>query len=176
MWALSRRCSGRRNRYPSRCSAFHRRRPARPSGKIRTGPRKAFLYNAVSGPGVAVTAKTLPFVEAYSKKYGNSPAYSGYTSYDEVYMIAEAVRRAGSTDSDKLVDAMEKTDYVGTIGRVAFLPKGGCTRPWPAYGAGLHHRLDAAMARRQAEEHVAQAARLGRDEVPGVCQAAAALR
>ncbi len=27
-------------------------------------------------------------------------------------------------DSDKLVDAMEKTDYVGTIGRVQFLPKG----------------------------------------------------
>ena len=29
-----------------------------------------------------------------------------------------------ATDSDKLVDAMEKTDYVGTIGRIQFLPKG----------------------------------------------------
>jgi branched-chain amino acid transport system substrate-binding protein len=41
-----------------------------------------------------------------------------------VYYITEAVKRAGSTDSDKLVDAMEKTDYVGTIGRIQFLPKG----------------------------------------------------
>jgi branched-chain amino acid transport system substrate-binding protein len=52
------------------------------------------------------------------------PAYSGYTAYDEVYMIADAIKRAGSTDSDKMVAAMEKTDYVGTIGRVVFRPKG----------------------------------------------------
>ena len=92
--------------------------------KDTNGATEGVLFNAVSGPGVAVTPKTLPFVEAYQKKFGNVPAYSGYTSYDEVYMIADAVRRAGSTDADKLVDAMEKTDYVGTIGRVAFLPKG----------------------------------------------------
>jgi branched-chain amino acid transport system substrate-binding protein len=92
--------------------------------KDTNGATEGVLFNAVSGPGVAVTPRTLPFVEAYQKKYGNVPAYSGYTAYDEVYMIAEAVKRAGSTDSDKLVDAMEKTNYVGTIGRVAFKPKG----------------------------------------------------
>ena len=51
------------------------------------------------------------------------PSYAGYTAYDDVYIIADAIKRAGSNDSDKLVDAMEKTDYVGTIGRVQFLPK-----------------------------------------------------
>jgi branched-chain amino acid transport system substrate-binding protein len=109
--------------------------------KDTNGATEGVLFNAVSGPGVAVTPKTLPFVEAYQKKYGNVPAYSGYTSYDEVYMIAEAVRRAGSTDSDKLVEAMEKTDYVGTIGRVAFLPKGDPhvhgLRTGPGYITGL---------------------------------------
>ena len=92
--------------------------------KDTNGATEGVLYNAVSGPGVAVTPKTLPFVDAFVKKFGNTPSYSGYTSYDEVYMIADAVRRAGSTDSDKLVAAMEQTDYVGTIGRVVFLPKG----------------------------------------------------
>ena len=92
--------------------------------KDTNGATEGVLFSAVSGPGVAVTPKTLPFVEAYQKKYGNQPAYSGYTAYDEVYMIADAVYRAGSVDAAKLVDAMEKTDYVGTIGRVAFLPKG----------------------------------------------------
>ena len=88
------------------------------------GATQGVAFNAVSGPGVAVTPKTLPFVEAYQKKYGNIPSYAGYTSYDEVYYIAEAIHRAGSTDSDKLVDALEATDYVGTIGRIQFLPKG----------------------------------------------------
>lgn len=92
--------------------------------KDTNGATEGVLYNAVSGPGVAVTPKTLPFVEAYQKKFGNLPSYAGYTAYDDVYMIADAIRRAGSTDSDKVVAAMEKTDYVGTIGRVAFKPKG----------------------------------------------------
>ncbi len=92
--------------------------------KDTNGATEGVLYQAVSGPGVAVTEKTLPFVDAFQKKFGNLPSYAGYTAYDEVYMIAEAVKRAGSTDSDKLVAAMEATDYVGTIGRVQFLPKG----------------------------------------------------
>jgi branched-chain amino acid transport system substrate-binding protein len=87
------------------------------------GAVEGVLYQAVSGPDVAVTPKTLPFVNAFKRKYGNFPSYCGYTAYDEVYYIADAIKRAGSTDSDKLVDAMEKTDYVGTIGRVQFKGK-----------------------------------------------------
>lgn len=109
--------------------------------KDTNGATEGVLYQAVSGPGVAVTPKTLPFVDAYVKKFGNNPSYAGYTSYDEVYMIAEAVKRAGSTDSDKLVAALEKTDYVGTIGRVAFKPKGDPhvhgLRTGPGYITGL---------------------------------------
>jgi branched-chain amino acid transport system substrate-binding protein len=92
--------------------------------KDTNGSTEGVLFNAVSGPGVAVTPKTLPFVEAFKKKNGNEPAYSGYTAYDEVYMIVDAIHRAGSTDGEKLVAAMEKTDYIGTIGRIVFLPKG----------------------------------------------------
>ena len=92
--------------------------------KDTNGATEGVLYQGVSGPGVATTPKTLPFVEAFQKKYGNFPSYCGYTAYDEVYYLVEAVKRAGSTDSDKLVTALEATDYEGTIGRVAFLPKG----------------------------------------------------
>lgn len=88
------------------------------------GATEGILFNAVSGPGVATTPKTLPFVEAFQKKNGNVPSYAGFTTYDEVYYIAEAIKRAGSAESDKLVAALEQTDYVGTIGRVQFLPKG----------------------------------------------------
>ena len=63
-------------------------------------------------------------MNAFKTKFGNNPSYAGYTAYDDVYIIAEAIHRAGSTDGEKLVTAMEATDYVGTIGRVQFLPKG----------------------------------------------------
>ncbi len=78
---------------------------------------------AVATPNVAVTAKTLPFVEAFKAKFGTPPAYTGYTAYDEVYIIAEAIQRAGSTDPDKMVDELEKTNFEGTIGRVQFYGK-----------------------------------------------------
>jgi len=87
------------------------------------GSVEGVLYQAFSGPGVAVTPKTLPFVAAFNKRFGNNPSYCGYTAYDEVYYIADAIKRAGSTDPDKLVDALEKTDWVGTIGRVQFKGK-----------------------------------------------------
>jgi branched-chain amino acid transport system substrate-binding protein len=87
------------------------------------GAVEGVLYQAFSGPGVAVTPKTLPFVAAFNKRYGNNPSYCGYTAYDEVYYLADAFKRAGSTDPDKLVDALEQTDYVGTIGRIQFKGK-----------------------------------------------------
>jgi branched-chain amino acid transport system substrate-binding protein len=92
------------------------------------GAVEGVLYQAFSGPDVAVTPKTLPFVAAFKKRYGNFPSYCGYTAYDEVFYIADAIKRVGSTDPDKLVEALEKTDYVGTIGRVQF--KGRDT-PYP---------------------------------------------
>ena len=75
---------------------------------------------AVATENVAVTPKTKPFAEAFKKKFGKAPAYTGYTAYDEVYIIAQAIERAGSTDPDKMVAEMEKTNYEGTIGTVKF--------------------------------------------------------
>ena len=92
-------------------------------GKDTNNASDGVLYQGVSGPGVAVTPKSVPFAEAFKKKFGNYPSYAGYTSYDEVYYIADAVKRAGSTDSDKLVEALEKTDWEGTIGRIQFYGK-----------------------------------------------------
>jgi branched-chain amino acid transport system substrate-binding protein len=106
-------------------------------GKDTNNAADGVLYQGVSGPGVAVTPKSVPFAENFKKKFGNYPSYAGYTSYDEVYMIADAVKRAGSTDSDKLVTAMEKTDWEGTIGRVQFYGKSDEFTHSIKYGKGL---------------------------------------
>jgi branched-chain amino acid transport system substrate-binding protein len=89
-------------------------------GKDTNDAANGVLYQGVSGPGVAVTPKSIPFADGFKAKFGNFPSYAGYTAYDEVYYIAEAIKRAGSTDSEKLVAALEQTDYVGTIGRIQF--------------------------------------------------------
>src|SRR6201996_8039544 len=106
-------------------------------GKDTNNASDGVLYQDVSGPGVAVTPKSIPFAEAFKKKFGNYPSYAGYTSYDEVYYIADAIKRAGSTDADKMVDALEKTDWEGTIGRVQFYGKNDEFTHGLKYGKGL---------------------------------------
>jgi branched-chain amino acid transport system substrate-binding protein len=106
-------------------------------GKDTNDASEGVLYQGVSGPGVAVTPKSIPFAEAFKKKFGNYPSYAGYTSYDEVYYIADAIKRAGSTDADKMVDALEKTDWEGTIGRIQFYGKDDEFTHGLKYGKGL---------------------------------------
>jgi branched-chain amino acid transport system substrate-binding protein len=89
--------------------------------KDTNGAAEGVAAQAIAVPNVALSPKTIPFATAYIKRFGASPSYCGYTSYDAVYYIADAIKRAGSTDADKMVDALEKTDWVGTIGRITFL-------------------------------------------------------
>jgi branched-chain amino acid transport system substrate-binding protein len=91
--------------------------------KDTNGATDGVIFNSVAAPDVAVTPKTIPFANAYKAKYGSLPGYAAYQSYDDVFMWADAIRKAGGTNPDKMVSAMEKTDYVGTIGRIEFLPK-----------------------------------------------------
>lgn len=89
--------------------------------KDTNGATEGVITASAAAPGVAITPKTVPFVDAYTKQFGVSPAYCGFTSYDLVYILADAIKRNhGATDPDKMVDALEKTDYVGTIGRWQF--------------------------------------------------------
>jgi branched-chain amino acid transport system substrate-binding protein len=88
--------------------------------KDTNGATDSVIFMTATAPDVAVTPKTIPFAKDFTAKFGMPPAYDGYSAYDEVYMIADAIKRAGGTDPDKLVAALEKTDYVGTLGRMQF--------------------------------------------------------
>jgi branched-chain amino acid transport system substrate-binding protein len=91
--------------------------------KDTNGSAAGVITQSAAAPGAELTPKTQPFMDAYAKRFGEPPPYTGFTTSDAVHVVAEAIKRAGSTDPDKLVDALEKTDYVGTIGRVQFYGK-----------------------------------------------------
>jgi branched-chain amino acid transport system substrate-binding protein len=91
--------------------------------KDTNGAADGVIFNLLAAPDVAVTPKTIPFAKAYAAKYGSLPGYAAYQAYDDVFILADAIKKAGATDPDKMVSAIEQTDYIGTIGRVTFLPK-----------------------------------------------------
>jgi branched-chain amino acid transport system substrate-binding protein len=82
-------------------------------------------YEVVHGIfGRAVMSpKTLPLYKKFMDEHKELLSATA-SSYDCVYVLADAVKRAGSLDSDKVVDALEKTDYMGAMGRITFNPKG----------------------------------------------------
>ena len=110
--------------------------------KDTNGATEGVITADAGAPGVAVTPKTIPFIEAYTKRFGVSPSYAGYATFDEVHIIADAVQRAGSTDPDKIVAAMEKTDYIGVMGRVKFYGKDSPFTHGIEVGKGLITGID----------------------------------
>ncbi len=87
------------------------------------GATEGVIFQSLAVPGAAMTDKTVPFGEAFKKRFNGAPSYAGYMAYDQVYYIADAIKRAGATEADKLVEALEKTDWIGVAGRTQFYGK-----------------------------------------------------
>jgi branched-chain amino acid transport system substrate-binding protein len=89
-------------------------------GKINWLLNCNFEIGSAIGPEKYPPAKK--FYDDYQKKFG-VPMEAGHgpaPSYDSVYILAEAIERAGSLDPDKITDEIKKTDRKGVIGRIKF--------------------------------------------------------
>jgi len=83
----------------------------------------ANVVNAGNAPSNA-TPWTMKFVDAYKAKYGLEPeGYGTSSSYMAVYVLKDAIEKAGTLDPDKVADAILKTDMMGVYGRIRFDPK-----------------------------------------------------
>jgi branched-chain amino acid transport system substrate-binding protein len=71
-----------------------------------------------------VSDESAHFYEAYMDEYNNEPAtYFAPLSYSAIYVIKEAIERAGSMDTDALVAAAKKTSYESPLGEtITFSP------------------------------------------------------
>jgi branched-chain amino acid transport system substrate-binding protein len=81
------------------------------------------VVNAGNAPSNA-TPWTMKFYDAYTKRWKVEPEGLGSSSsYMAVYVLKDAIERANSLDSDKVVAALETTDLEGVYGRIRFDPK-----------------------------------------------------
>ncbi|MCU0591378.1 MAG: ABC transporter substrate-binding protein [Desulfobacterales bacterium] len=81
------------------------------------------VVNAGNAPSNA-TDWTMKFFDAYAKRWKVEPEGLGSSSsYMAVYVLKDAIERAQSLNSDKVVAELEKTDLMGVYGRLRFDPK-----------------------------------------------------
>ena len=89
-------------------------------GKIGGGINAIFeIGNSVASPKVL---KSVAFFNKYKQTFGTE-IQSGHgvsPAYESVYILAEAIERAGSTDPDAIVAELKKTDRMGILGRVRY--------------------------------------------------------
>ncbi len=82
----------------------------------------AHLCNAANAP-VEVTPLSMPFAEAYEEKWGVEPeGYGCSSSYQAIYTLVDAIERAGTIETEAVIEAMRETDMEGVYGRVRFDP------------------------------------------------------
>jgi branched-chain amino acid transport system substrate-binding protein len=71
-------------------------------------------------PGVAITPKTIPFITSFQARFKEFPIYTASGAYGALYVLADALNRAGTLDVEAVVKALEATDLVGPSGRIVF--------------------------------------------------------
>ncbi len=72
-------------------------------------------------PGVEYNELTKPFMDAYTKKFGEAPTYTADTYAAIFYSIVPAVEKVGSLDADKIVAFMENDEHLVSSGKVAYI-------------------------------------------------------
>jgi branched-chain amino acid transport system substrate-binding protein len=69
---------------------------------------------------VGITDETIDFYDDFVDSFGEIPIYTAGT-YDAIYILKDAIERAGTLDSDAVVAALEATDMSGPPGTVVFM-------------------------------------------------------
>jgi branched-chain amino acid transport system substrate-binding protein len=70
------------------------------------------------------------FVKKYQKKYSQLPDAMCALGYDAARILADAIKRAGSTDHQKLRDAIATTkDFAGVTGKITIDPERNASKP-----------------------------------------------
>jgi branched-chain amino acid transport system substrate-binding protein len=89
-----------------------------------TGASSEGIYAAVPYASTMTTPKNKAFVDAYTARYKEAPGKYSAAGYNAINILVDAIGRAGSTDPEKIRDALSKTKYEGPNGHFEFDEKG----------------------------------------------------
>lgn len=94
------------------------------------GQRAEGIYYSSHWNRCVDTPESKDFVRRYEKRFGPVPGASLALAYDSVMVLVDAIRRSGSTDSEKIRDALAvTTGFHGVTGIISFDEYGDPVKP-----------------------------------------------
>ncbi|MEM4381729.1 MAG: ABC transporter substrate-binding protein [Candidatus Caldarchaeum sp.] len=98
-----------------------------------TGGAAESVATLSSGARARITDKTIPFFDNFGQFTAfepeiTIPSYNAFYTYDAIYLLKDAIERAGvlpdsPANTDKVIEALEKSNFVGTTGPIRFYQK-----------------------------------------------------
>jgi branched-chain amino acid transport system substrate-binding protein len=83
---------------------------------------------------VAITPKTIPFMDNLVKDYKVGPIFGSHTTYDTLYAFKKALEKAGGTGNvDSIIKQLEQVQEVAVLGTMGWDPKYHFNLPHPKY-------------------------------------------
>ena len=92
-----------------------------------------YAFSYIGLPPSLYNDTTKHVAEEYKKAFNTEPASDALEAYDSVWIVADAIKRAGTTESKAVIAALEETDIVLAQGRYWF--KYTSTNPLPTDGS-----------------------------------------
>jgi branched-chain amino acid transport system substrate-binding protein len=83
---------------------------------------KGWLVTGYPWYGISTPAEKR-FLDAYEKKYNDYPRMGSVVGYTSALTVAAAIKKAGSLDTEKLVDAMRGLQVESPFGQITFRPQ-----------------------------------------------------
>jgi branched-chain amino acid transport system substrate-binding protein len=103
--------------------------------KLAGGASEGVIYATHWSPTYD-SAMNKKFIEDFTAEYGHAPDLYATEAYTAALVSIEAIKKAGSTDPQKVRDALANTDLETPMGKIAFDEKGD-----PTYGTFLVEML-----------------------------------
>ncbi|MGH8434313.1 MAG: branched-chain amino acid ABC transporter substrate-binding protein [Pseudomonas sp.] len=91
------------------------------------GPDASVVYCAQGGVALDSLEKGRAFTKAYKERFNTDTQVYGVSFYDGMMLLAEAMVKADSTDSQDLLKQLPKTQHQGIAGEYRFDEKGDLT-------------------------------------------------
>ncbi|MCS6784967.1 MAG: ABC transporter substrate-binding protein [Candidatus Caldarchaeum sp.] len=71
-------------------------------------------------PKIAVTDMGQKFLQKYRQKYNEDPVYADFQGFGNIYVLVQAIQKAGSTDPERIRQALLAHEFDYWVGKVKF--------------------------------------------------------